>query len=136
MRPKKVVQLQPRWFCPSLPCGEFRPVDLVDADPSLARRTNALTRHSDIVPAPALAKSRDTVAGCTLKSLAASAAVLVPVDWVGALAAALRCGPAYGQHPIQPLFSRAVLLFQTQQMLRPSASSCVLEQCWISAKEA
>jgi hypothetical protein len=32
--------------------------------------------------APALAKSRDTVAGCTLKSLAASAAVLVPVDTI------------------------------------------------------
>ena len=35
-----------------------------------------------ILPAPALAKSRDTVAGCTLKSLAASAAVLVPVDTI------------------------------------------------------
>jgi hypothetical protein len=32
------------------------------------------------VPALVLAKSLDTVAGCTLKSLAASAAVFVPFD--------------------------------------------------------
>jgi hypothetical protein len=35
-----------------------------------------------IVPAPALANIRDTVAGWTLKSLAASAAVLVPVETI------------------------------------------------------
>jgi hypothetical protein len=43
------------------------------------------------------------------------------------LAVALRCGPPYGQHPIQPLFSLVVSLLQTQQMLRPFASSCILE---------
>jgi hypothetical protein len=35
-----------------------------------------------IVPVPALAKIRDTVAGWTLKSLAASAAVFVPLDTI------------------------------------------------------
>jgi hypothetical protein len=50
-------------FAQVYPCGVFRPVDLADAHPSVACRTNALTRYPDIVPAPDLAKSRDTVAG-------------------------------------------------------------------------
>ena len=46
------------------------------------RRFGSKVTFALTVPAPALAKSRETVAGWTLKSLAASAAVLVPVDTI------------------------------------------------------
>jgi len=38
-----------------------------------------------IVPAPALAECRETVAGCNLKSLAASAVVFVPFDTIATI---------------------------------------------------
>jgi hypothetical protein len=75
--------------------------DMRQSHPLAFEHRNHYT-FNPIVPAPALANIRDTVAGWTLKSLAASAAVLVPVDTIETISSCWT-GLSLGRRPpMQP----------------------------------